>query len=189
MAEISAIVLAAGRSQRFGRDKRLELIDATPMFLLTALKLKAVIADTLVVLGPQDEVHQRLLCDRGLDFVVCPDARRGMAHSLAYGVAQRPNASGWLIMPADMPFIQEATLLALIRASRGQALAAPVCRGRRGHPVWFEHAYYQSLCALTGDQGARSVLNGAQATLHQIPVDDTGCLLDIDKPQDLPDIK
>ncbi len=189
MAAISAIILAAGRSQRFGRDKRLELIDAMPMFLLTALKLKAVVADTLVVLGPQDMVHQRLLRDHGLDFAACPDARHGMGRSLAYGVAQRPDASGWFIMPADMPFIQEATLQSLARASRRYDLAAPVCGGHRGHPVWFGRRYYQSLCALVADQGARSILMGAPVALHQVQVDDTGCLLDIDTPQDLPDTK
>ncbi len=159
------------------------------MFLLTALKVKAVIADTLVVLGPNDTIHQQFLRDRGLDYAVCPDAGLGMGHSLAYGVAQRPEASGWFIMPADMPFIREETLLALARVSCAHTLAAPVCRGRRGHPVWFGRHYFPSLCALAGDQGARALLKDASVTLHQVPVDDTGCLLDIDTPQDLPDIK
>ena len=196
---ISAIILAAGRSERFGRDKRLELIDNIPMLLATALKLKNLVADTLVVLGPDDHQHEKLLHDLGIATTRCPDARLGMGHSLAHAVAQRGQSCGWLIMPADMPFIQAETVQRVLDAGQAHAIAAPVYQGRRGHPVWFERRFGQKLCALSGDEGARSILReqGGQATaaqldqggvfgqLYLIPVEDSGCLVDIDSPKDL----
>jgi molybdenum cofactor cytidylyltransferase len=185
---ISAIILAAGRSTRFGRDKRLELMGDTPMFLHTALKLKRCVADTLVVLAAADARHQRLAAGLGVETTLCADAASGMGHSLAHAVAQRPDAEGWLVMPADMPFIQAATVQRVLEAAGVHALAAPVFEGRRGHPVWFAGRYRGALCALTGDEGARSILKSAGAGgdgLHLVEVDDPGCVLDVDRPGDL----
>jgi molybdenum cofactor cytidylyltransferase len=189
---MSAIVLAAGRSERFGRDKRLEPIDGLPMFLRTALALKRLVPDTLVVLGSADAVLRRMAEDRGLDATCCPDAALGMGHSLAHAVAQRTEALGWLIMPADMPFVGAGTLRQVVAAAGSHSRAAPVFRGRRGHPVWFSRQYLDALCSLGGDQGARALLqepaagaDGSPEPVCLLPVDDPGCVHDVDRPADL----
>jgi len=181
-AGAAAIVLAAGRARRYGRDKRLEPVGAMPMFLHAALLLQRV-ADTLVVLGPEDELQARLLAEHGVDSVHCPQAAQGMGHSLACGVAQRREAAGWFVMPADMPFIRPATLDALARAAAEHELAAPAYQGRRGHPVWFARRYLPQLLALSGDRGARAILEAGEPFL--LPVDDPGCVWDVDRPEDL----
>lgn len=66
MDTISAIILAAGRSRRFGRDKRWEPIDGVPMLLRTSLMYKRMVPDTFVVLGPGDIEHERLLDEHGI---------------------------------------------------------------------------------------------------------------------------
>lgn len=189
---MSAIVLAAGRSERFGRDKRLEPVDGLPMFLRTALALKRLVPDTLVVLGGADAALRQLAEDQGLDTTRCPDAVLGMGHSLAHAVAQRRDALGWLIMPADMPFVRTDTLRQVMEAAGSHSRAAPVFQGRRGHPVWFSRRYLDALCALGGDQGARVVLqspgmgdDGMPEPVCLLPVDDPGCVHDVDRPADL----
>lgn len=177
----SAIILAAGCSRRFGRDKRLELIEGVPMFLRTALKFKSLVPDTFVVLGPNDCDHERILKEHGIASKRFQDAALGMGSSLAYAIAQRRLSQGWLVIPADMPFIQATTLKKILVAAQSHALAAPVYKGRRGHPVWFEKRYLNALCSLAGDKGARSILNNP----YLIPVDDPGCVVDIDRPEDL----
>lgn len=181
-AGAAAIMLAAGRARRYGRDKRLETVGAMPMFLHAALQLQR-IADTLVVLRPGDEQQARLLAEHGVDSVYCPQAELGMGHSLACGIAQRRGAAGWFVMPADMPFIRPATLDALARAAAEHELAAPVYQGRRGHPVWFARRYLPQLLVLAGDQGARAILEAEAPRL--VAVDDPGCVWDVDQPEDL----
>ena len=195
----AGIVLAAGRSVRFGRDKRLEVVAGEPMLLRAATLLRQAVPDTLVVLGPDDSAHAALLARHGIRTTHCPDASSGMGHSLAHAVARRDDASGWLIMPADLPYLRPDTVRAVLDAAGGHDLAAPFYRGRRGHPVWLSRRFRQELRALTGDEGARSILlahggaapgpaldqDGGRGGLLRIEVQDPGCVLDIDTPRDL----
>ncbi len=67
------------------------------------------------------------------------------------------------------------------------AVAMPVNPGERGHPVGFTAACLPSLLALTGEQGAASVVRvqAQQGRVRQVEVDDEGTVTDIDTVQDL----
>ena len=61
---------------------------------------------------------------------------------------------------------------------------APSFEGRRGHPVLFGAGWLPALRALSGDEGARAILQTAQR-LTLVAVEDPGVLLDVDRPEDL----
>jgi molybdenum cofactor cytidylyltransferase len=127
-----------------------------------------------------------LLSAEGVEVLVCSDADQGMGISLACGVRSAPEAEGWLVALADMPFIRPATvrqIAALIR--RGTDLAVPIYQGRRGHPVGFSRMFGRLLSQLEGDIGARQILHSYAEHLTLLPCDDPGVLLDIDVPGDL----
>ena len=60
-----------------------------------------------------------------------------MGHTLAAGVAAAPDAAGWLIALADMPYIDPATYQAVIEALQtGASVAQPTYNDgerRAGH--------------------------------------------------------
>jgi molybdenum cofactor cytidylyltransferase len=58
-------------------------------------------------------------------------------------------------------------------------------RGRRGHPVGFAASCRDELLGLTGDAGARGVLQRHAAEVVAVEVDDPGILQDVDTAQDL----
>jgi molybdenum cofactor cytidylyltransferase len=179
---IQALLLAAGAGRRFGADKRLHpLADGTPMALAAARKLNEALPGALAVVGEADDTLADLLTAAGLAVTRCPNAQLGMGASLAWGVAQRPDADGWLIALADMPFIRPGTHRRVAEAvAIPAAIAAPVFEGRRGHPVAFGAAYWQDLINLDGDQGGRVVLARHPEQLIQVLCDDPGVLRDID---------
>jgi molybdenum cofactor cytidylyltransferase len=88
-----------------------------------------------------------------------------------------------LILPADLPLVQPATLRAVADALTSHTLVQPVYLGQRGHPVGFAAAFGPALMALTGDLGARKVLQSNAP--YALPVDDAGCIHDVDTPEAL----
>lgn len=115
------------------------------------------------------------------------DARRGVGHTIAAGISERPAAPGWLILPGDMPLIRSSSILAVADALAEHPVAYSQYRGRRGHPVGFASELYSELVALEGDEGARRIV--ARYPGHAVEVDDPGVLVDIDTPGDLDDVR
>jgi molybdenum cofactor cytidylyltransferase len=184
---VVGILLAAGRSTRFGSNKLCHrLADGTPLALRSALNLRAGVGAVLAVVRRHDHELQAALAAAGIDWMPCAAADAGMAATIACGVGATAGARGWLIALADMPYIRPATSAAVAAAIRaGAPLAAPFHLGRRGHPVGFGAALGDELCALQGDEGARSLIQRHAGELQRIDCDDAGVLADIDVPADL----
>lgn len=186
----AVVVLAAGRGSRFRglNHKLLQTLGTSTVLattisnaLATQLPVMVVTTDSLadVVSG---HVAKR-------DMVVLPPAGSpasqglGMGYSIAAGVAARSEASGWLILPADMPMVQTRTLRQVADELDHNAIAYAQYRGLRGHPVGFSAELYSELVMLTGDEGARRLM--ARYPAHGVEVDDAGVLLDVDTEDDL----
>ncbi len=189
---IQGLLLAAGRSQRFGSDKRRAPLAGEPLLLRSVQRwLEAcddVLAAPLVVLREADE-GERELADMlqriGVPSTFCAEAQFGMAHSLAWGVLQTPRADGWLIGLADMPALQASSIRAVAHALRPRSIVMPTHGGLRGHPVGFGRDFGGELLQLRGDHGARAVLQAHREALHWLELEDPGLLLDVDQPQQL----
>lgn len=181
------ILLAAGRGSRFGSDKLLHpLADGTPMAVAAARSLRPACDRLIAVLRPNSETLAGLLAAEGCEQVVCQDADAGMGHSLAAGVRTSPEALGWVVALADMPFILTTSHRAVAAALRaGASLAATEFHGRRGHPVGFAERWLDQLSGLSGDQGGKSILDAHRHALYLCPVDDPGVLRDVDRPADV----
>lgn len=185
----TGILLAAGRGSRFdplGRRNKLmqPLADGTPVALAAARKLLTVLPNVVAVVRPGSELLAQQLHEAGCRITVCDTAQEGMAASLVHGLRASQQAQGWVIALADMPWIEAATIAALVDAvDEGAQIAVPVCGGRRGNPVAFGRGYLPELLALRGDTGARSLL--ATWPVTEVVTGDHGILSDIDTQDDL----
>ena len=180
------IVLAAGQGRRFGGsghklEQRLGDSDVLGSSLRHAVESGLpVVVVTTAALAPLAVRHLAVG-----DVVVVSDeeAQRGMGRSIASGVAARPHAAGWLILPGDMPLVRPASIRAVAAALRQSPVAYAQYRGRRGHPVGFGAELYSELVVLDSDEGARRI--AARYPALGVEVDDPGVLLDVDTPADL----
>jgi molybdenum cofactor cytidylyltransferase len=111
----------------------------------------------------------------------------GMGESISLGVAASADASGWLILPADLPLIQPATLRRIAGSLSDKNIVVPHYGRQQGHPVGFSRAWLPRLLALTGDTGAREIVRHArmQANVTDLSLDDSGIVQDIDTLADL----
>jgi len=192
-AKIRGILLAAGSSKRFGSNKLLQALPAgapeagTPIGLAAAKHLLDALPESIAVVRPRAQKLGKLLRDAGCNTVVCKNAGEGMGTSLAAGVRAAPEADGWVVALADMPFLRPETIRVIAKAlSEGAAIAAPSYRGQRGHPVGFARRFLEELSSLHGDSGARTLLDQHPDWVTAHEVEDPGVLRDIDKPSDLP---
>jgi molybdenum cofactor cytidylyltransferase len=185
---IVGILLAAGSGTRFGSHKLLHpLSDGTPMAVAALRNLAQGVDKIIVVVRPGDtELTNLLAREKAAQVLPCANANQGMGASLACGVCAAPDAKGWIIALADMPFVPGEIVTTLAaRLKAGEAIVAPAYQGLRGHPVGFGHAFYPALSALSADQGARHILKQHPDRLTLIPCTDPGVVRDIDTQADL----
>lgn len=192
---IAGILLAAGRGGRFGGAKLMAPLAAgddaaAPCIAVGAMAcrtLRSVLPRVIAVVRSGDADLAASLADAGAEVVVFAGADRGMGASLAFGVSAAPDARGWVVALADMPWVLPGTVRAVTAAlAAGATIAAPFHDGRRGHPVGFARALLPELLALSGDEGARGILAAAGERVVRIDVDDAGILRDVDYREDLP---
>jgi molybdenum cofactor cytidylyltransferase len=196
-APIVALFLAGGRGTRYaqekpGANKLLEVLpDGSAVFERALGPYLETVDEMIAVVASADaEILPHLRRD-GVRTVIAPDAHLGMGHSLAAGAREAlyrfPNLAGVVVGLADMPWLRAETVACVVRALReGTHDAVRVKNsGRFGHPVGFFAPQVLALTTLTGDAGARNLLERGDLRLRYIDVPDAGCLLDVDRPNDI----
>lgn len=187
MPAITGILLAAGASQRFGAAKLLHpLANGTPVGIAAARTLVQAVPNSFAVVRPEDRLLAEELSKTGLVIVENPVADNGMSTSLAAALRALPDADGWLIALADMPWVQPATVRKLVqKLENGASIVAPCYEGQRGNPVGFSAGWKDSLLNLTGDEGARKLIAQHTTELTLLITKDRGVIEDIDYPSDI----
>lgn len=186
MPAIAGVLLAGGAARRFGGGKLLHpLPDGVPIGIAAWRTLNAALPRAVVVVRAGDDALAARFREAGAEVVVSADAEKGMGHSLASGVAATADAVGWIVALADMPNVDPRTIAAVADAiARGSRIALPLYQGERGHPVWFDSRCRDELLALSGDSGARTLLQRHADEVLQLETGDPGVLQDIDTLED-----
>ena len=183
---VGALVLAAGRAERFGADKRLASLPGGQRVLdATLAALRASGLPVMVCLAAGDADIARDLHRMDIDFRHCERSAEGMGATLAEGVGHISTWQGLLVVLADMPWIDPRTYQAVAGRVAAGRIVVPVHNGRRGHPVGFGREYFPALATLRGDSGARRLLDLHAADVEEVPVSDAAIHRDIDTPSDL----
>lgn len=189
-ARCDAVVLAAGAATRFDGAKLLAPFRDRPLVSWSVeAALAAPVETVTVVLGSRaDDVATTLdaITDSRLRTVTCSDWQTGLSASLRCGLKALPtDCRAALIFLGDMPNVDPGVAAKLLRAVLDGAPAAlPEFAGMPGHPVAISGALFERLAALEGDRGARAVLEDI-AGVVRIPVEDPGCIQDIDTKEDI----
>ncbi len=169
---IAAIVLAAGLSRRMGTPKLLLDLRGKPVIRHTLERLVAADMDEiLVVVGPQHDALERALDGLRVRFVVNPTPEAGQGSSVSAGVhALSADTTAALIALGDQPGIAVDVIRKLRDALPGKSIAAPRYSDGLGNPVIFATAVFPELAALSGDRGARAVVERDSSRLTVVEV-------------------
>ena len=164
------LVLASGRGERFAASGG------------AVHKLRAPLAGVTVLEHTLAAVRAS-----GLAWHLEDIGHPGMGDSIAAAVRATASAGGWLVLPGDLPLVRSATLRTMAAALAHSAVAMPLYRGERGHPVGFAAQCLPDLLALSGEQGAAGIVrqHAQQGRVLNVEVQDEGTVTDIDTVEDL----
>lgn len=191
---LAALVLAAGGSRRLGQPKQLVRWRGRSLVRRAVDAVLALGASPAVcVLGSSAEACLAELAGLPVSTVIHPGWQEGIGSSLRAGIAAldalEPTWRGVLILPCDLPRVDVSGLRRLAEAARSRpelALVASSFAGTVGAPAIFPERFAAELRALSGDRGARALLerHAGELVTVEMPeaaadVDDAGDLREL----------
>jgi molybdenum cofactor cytidylyltransferase len=184
-----AVILAAGASSRMGSPKQLLLLDGQPLVVRAATAaLDAGAWPVVVVLGAHAEKIRPVLARQPVLIVENSSWPEGMAASIRTGIttltqfSRRLDAA--LVALCDQPAFTAAVIAQLLAAQHatGRSIVAARYATRHGAPALLLREHFPALAALTGEAGARDLLNGSPTSVAA--VDLPALAHDLDTPAD-----
>ena len=188
--KLGVVLLAAGRSERFGSNKLLASFDGKPLILRALEAASAVSADkTLVVTGSMEIAA--LAQAQGCQAIMNSDAHLGQSHSIRLGIAAMQDMDAVLLMVCDQPRLTGASLVRLTASfcASQKGIACLRDETHMGNPAVFARGYFPELLALAGDRGAKGILKAHRDDLLEVCCVCAHELADADTPQALEDMQ
>lgn len=182
--KLSAVLLAAGLSRRYGSDKLLAEVDGVPLYRRAFAALPAALFFRAAVVGRCPEV---LEAAKGAGYlpILNPRPQEGQSVSIRLGLsAVEADSDAVLFSVCDQPWLSRESVEGLIAAWREapDRITALSWDGKRGNPVIFPRKYYAELSSLTGDVGGGRVIRAHPDALRLAEALSPRELQDLDVP-------
>ncbi len=186
---VSIIVLAAGLSTRFGRNKLLEPIGSNTMVgRVVSESLKSKAKQVIVVLGHDSEKIRRNLKDYKCEFVFNEDFLKGQSFSVRKGLTRvKKNADAVIVLPGDVVLVDHNMIDAVV--DEYSTCYSPIVtagyHGSSGHPILFDRNLLGELENIDEEtRGLKSVVSRHRSQLRLVETSEAS-LLDVDRQEDL----
>jgi molybdenum cofactor cytidylyltransferase len=183
----AALVLAAGLSSRMNEFKPLLKVGNETITDRVISIFRDNGIEVFIVTGWRSEELIQGIKHRDTTVVFNPEYETGMFSSVRAGIAQLPEGIiGLFVTPVDMPLVRPATIRRLLLAAEENPhrIIYPTFAGRRGHPTYITSDLLGEILGWNKEGGLKAILDSHMELRFEIPVADTGILLDVDSPAD-----
>lgn len=183
--EVSAIILSAGKSERFGRPKAFLEFDPTRTFLEKLVQeyislpvKKVVVVINRQLKGETEKVLAPFAKRTDLVLVVNDHPEMGRFSSIAAGVNGIARDSAGFIQNIDNPFTTAAMLKLMAASLEENKFVVPVYHGEKGHPVLLSPEILNRIRESVGSvENLRDLLR--EFACIEVDVDDEGICANI----------
>ena len=185
----AGVIAAAGLSSRMGAFKPLLPYEGRTVIESTADLLRQSGAERIFIVVGHNARDIEALFEKTKD-VVCiynPDYKTGdMFSSVRLGLQAAVDYDYLLFLPGDMPAAEEGVCCDLLQQIRkAKALwGRPIKDGRGQHPVILSHEATALVASYEGEGGLRGALRSLPMPPMEVAVEDPGCTIDIDTPDE-----
>ena len=170
---ITAIILAAGKSQRMGTQKLLLPLGDRPVIARIVDEIVASpVDDVIVVIRTDQQAIEQALENRPVRFVQNPDADGDMLSSIRCGLKAAGQSDAFLITLGDQPSISRHVVTDLVeafQAGRGR-VTVPTFHGKRGHPLLVAASYREEILTTCDGVGLCRLLRAHPDDLCELEV-------------------
>jgi len=180
---IGVLILAAGRSERMQSDKRLlpwrnSTLVEHAIALCSQMGLESAVA---LSDAPEDDAIHTRLSKSATVILRVPRAKEGMGATIANSVVQLPSHwTGVLIHLCDMPLVTGNTLHAMAAALEEHRIVIPSYVEKWGNPRGFDRSLWSNLEQLSGDVGAKEIIERYRDEVYVCETTNSGVLIDLD---------
>ena len=179
---ISAILLTAGQSKRMnGENKLTKEIQGTPLIKHSVKNILASSIDELIiVLGHQKETIEKLINkNEKIKFVFNKDFESGIASSIKTGLNNlSEKTEAFFICLGDMPMVNPNIYNQLIKSINKREIIVPTYKGQQGNPVLFAKSMKEKIINISGDVGAKKILEQYDEKIFRLPIDNKTIISD-----------
>lgn len=184
MAEIWAIILAAGESKRMGSPKMLLPFKGFTMIENVIANVSCSKVDNImVVLGADRDSIVKLIRTKAVNYCYNENYKDGMLSSVVCGFRNIPiDHSAVLVFQGDQPLITPKAINSVIEVylSSGKGIVIPVYKCKRGHPILIDRKYRDEIQKLNPAEGLRSLALKYSDDVLEVNTDVAGILRDFD---------
>lgn len=189
----AGIVLAAGRSSRFGKNKMLYPILGKPMVRWAVESMVTSKVDFVVVVtGHEGSRVAEALRDMPCYIVHNEFYIEGMSSSVKRGVSWilsvESGVKGVVILPGDCPFVKPKDINLVVDAyiERWKPIVIAAYKGRPGHPILIGEELFSELQRINEEtKGLKGLVEKYRDKVELVETSSPEVLIDIDSEEDL----
>jgi molybdenum cofactor cytidylyltransferase len=180
---VAAVILAAGRSRRFGSAKQLARLEGrTLLEHVIERALAAGLRPVVTVVPPW--LSRPAAIPAAVRWIRNPHPNRGMSYSLRLGLeALDRETPAALVLLGDQPTVEPASIAAVLAARGERPIVAATADGHAAPPVLVEREAFDRITDLRGDVGLRGLIAAEPDLVTPVAVDRHP--VDVDRPTDL----
>lgn len=186
MIKAEILMLTAGKSSRMGQPKALLSIKGQPLITYQIDRLKALDLPITVVLGAYADEISKAVTSKHVRLVLNKDFEKGMGSSIAFGTSSiritNPEIDAILVCAIDQPLIpldHFENLVSTANETDFSIIQSLSEAGWRGIPTLFKSNHFEALNKLTGDEGAKSIIQNNLSMVKAVRAP-SDSLIDID---------
>ncbi len=185
-----AVILAAGKSERFGSNKLLFEIDGVSILqrILNAFDILA-IDEIRVVTGLSDEIYRKKFTNSKITWILNKNSESGMSSSVFCGLQNISGDQPVFISPADLPFLNRKLINDMMSHFQAGTILIPRFRGKKGHPVLLDYQFVQECLHEKSDKILYDTISKNQKAIRFFETEEKGCTIDIDTMEDIDRLK
>jgi len=195
MKNTGIILLAAGNSTRMGSAKQL-LLYQNKTLLERTIDTALEVFDTnqiILVLGAHYDDIAFSIRNKDIPTIVNKEWDSGMASSITSGLitlsARYPEMEKCFISVCDQPYLTSQVFLEMFQLYKtsGRGIVTAKYADTLGVPALFSKNYFEELMTITGEQGAKKIIQQHREDAETFGFEDGA--IDIDTPSDYDNLK